>query len=129
MYETTTAGIHKDDFKLLYKGLNAKDSASQGTSRLIVIELKLALLEWIKEVTQTDAVLLLDDVLSELDLERQNLFMSQLSKNHQVFITTALPINGQIDFQKNSITRRRNNQCQIIITVIILQIIFKYWKD
>ena len=80
MYETTTAGIHKDDFKLLYKGLNAKDSASQGTSRLIVIELKLALLEWIKEVTQTDAVLLLDDVLSELDLERQNLFMSQLSK-------------------------------------------------
>ena len=100
MYETTTAGIHKDDFKLLYKGLNAKDSASQGTSRLIVIELKLALLEWIKEVTQTDAVLLLDDVLSELDLERQNLFMSQLSKNHQVFITTALPINGQIDFQK-----------------------------
>lgn len=100
MYETTTVGIHKDDFKLLYNGLNSKDSASQGTSRLIVIELKLALLEWIKETTQMDVVLLLDDVLSELDLERQNLFMSQLSKNHQVFITTALPMHADIDYQK-----------------------------
>jgi|SRR5690554_2870881 len=100
MYETTLTGIHKDDFKLLYNGLNAKDNASQGTSRLIVIELKLALLEWIKAVTQTDAILLLDDVLSELDLERQNLFMHQLSKKHQVFITSALPINETLDFQK-----------------------------
>lgn len=100
LYETTTAGIHKDDFKVLYNGLNAKDNASQGTSRLIVIELKLALLEWIKEVTQTDAVLLLDDVLSELDLNRQNLFLNQLSKKHQVFITSAVPINETINFQK-----------------------------
>jgi len=100
MYETTTAGIHKDDFNVRYNGLNAKDNASQGTSRLIVIELKLALLEWIKSKTETNVVLLLDDVLSELDLERQNLFMSQLSQNHQVFITSALPININIDHQK-----------------------------
>ncbi|WP_035357265.1 DNA replication/repair protein RecF [Acholeplasma granularum] len=99
-YETTTTGIHKDDFKILYNGLNAKDNASQGTSRLIVIELKLALLEWIKEVSGKDAVLLLDDVLSELDLNRQNLFLSQLSKNNQVFITSAVPIEIELEYQK-----------------------------
>lgn len=100
LYETTTAGIHKDDFKVLYNGLNAKDNASQGTTRLIVIELKLALLEWIKASTNQDAVLLLDDVLSELDLERQELFMSQLSKNHQIFITSAIPLNLNVTYQK-----------------------------
>jgi len=100
LYETTTAGIHKDDFKVLYNGLNAKDNASQGTTRLIVIELKLALLEWIKASTNQDAVLLLDDVLSELDLKRQELFMSQLSKNHQIFITSAIPLNLNVTYQK-----------------------------
>lgn len=69
MYEIIIVGIYKDDFKLFYKGLNVKDSVLQGISRLIVIEFKLVLLEWIKEVIKIDVILLLDDVLFELDLE------------------------------------------------------------
>src|SRR5690606_18320417 len=57
LYEQTMVGIHKDDFNVLYNDLNAKDNASQGTSRLIVIELKLALLEWIKSQTNAHVVL------------------------------------------------------------------------
>lgn len=109
LYKTTMMGIHKDDFTVHYNGLIAKDNASQGTARLIVIELKLAVLEWIKEQTQVDAILLLDDVLSELDLERQKLFLEQLPKNHQVFISSAVPIHNKIEFQKVSLTKEINN--------------------
>ncbi len=100
LYEQTMVGIHKDDFNVLYNGFIAKDYASQGTTRLIVIELKLALLEWIKEQTKAHAVLLLDDVLSELDIERQNLFLKTLPKAHQVFISSAVPIHNHFDLQK-----------------------------
>ncbi len=109
LYQTTQMGIHKDDFIVHYNGLNAKDNASQGTARLIVIELKLAVLEWIKEQTKVDAVLLLDDVLSELDLERQKLFLEQLPKTHQVFISSAVPIVNQITYQKVVLTKEINN--------------------
>lgn len=100
LYEQTTVGIHKDDFKVIYNGFSAKDYASQGTTRLIVIELKLALLSWIKEQTNKHAVLLLDDVLSELDIERQNLFLEQLPKDHQVFISSAVPLYKKFDLQR-----------------------------
>ncbi|VEU83032.1 DNA replication/repair protein RecF [Acholeplasma hippikon] len=100
MYEQTTVGIHKDDFKVVFNGFNAKDFASQGTTRLIVIELKLALLQWIKEETNEHAVLLLDDVLSELDIERQNLFLEKLPTNHQVFISSAVPLYKNFDLQR-----------------------------
>ncbi len=58
----------------------------------MVILLKLALLEVIKEQTKSDVTLLLDDVFSELDLDKQNMFIHQLSENHQVIITTAVPL-------------------------------------
>jgi len=108
LHQTSYAGIHKDDFKVLYNGLNAKDNASQGTIRLIVIELKLALLEWIKEHTQQDAVLLLDDVLSELDLERQKIFLEKLSKKHQIIISSALHIESSADLQKIVLTKEKD---------------------
>lgn len=100
LYQQTMVGVHKDDFKIVFNGFLAKDHASQGQQRLIAIEIKLALLEWIKEETKENAVLLLDDVLSELDLGRQDLFLKTLPKNHQVFITSAVPIHNAYDFQK-----------------------------
>lgn len=107
MYEQTTVGIHKDDFKVVFNGFNAKDYASQGTTRLIVIELKLALLEWIKEQTNEHAVLLLDDVLSELDIERQNLFLEKLPSKHQVFISSAVPLYKKFDLQRIVLSKEK----------------------
>lgn len=106
LYQQTMVGIHKDDFKIIFNGFLAKDYASQGEQRLIAIELKLALLEWIKEQTKEDVVLLLDDVLSELDLNRQDLFLKTLPKQHQVFITSAVPIENLYDYQKIVLQRR-----------------------
>lgn len=106
LYQQTMVGVHKDDFKIVFNGFLAKDYASQGEQRLIAIELKLALLEWIKEQTKEDVVLLLDDVLSELDLNRQDLFLKTLPKQHQVFITSAVPIENLYDHQKIVLQRR-----------------------
>lgn len=105
-YQQTLYGIHKDDIKIEYNGHLAKEYASQGTIRLIVIELKLAVLAYLKENGIEDAILLLDDVLSELDIERQQLFLTTMPKTHQVFITSATEING-IEAQKIVLTKEK----------------------
>jgi DNA replication and repair protein RecF len=94
LYQTTTVGPHRDDFYIQFNGFDAKTYASQGEQRLIVVALKLSLLKLIKEMTKQHVILLLDDVLSELDLEKQKLFLLQLPKEHQIMMNSALPIEG-----------------------------------
>ena len=65
-----------------------KPFASQGQQRSVVLALKLAELETIKEEKESP-VLLLDDVFSELDNTRQELFLNYL-ENEQVFITSTV---------------------------------------
>ena len=67
---------------------------SQGQQRTCALSLKLAELNLIKEETEEDAILLLDDVMSELDIERQEYLIKTL-KNNQLFITTT-DISGEI---------------------------------
>lgn len=95
MYQATLAGPHRDDFYLDFNGFDAKSYASQGEQRLIVVALKLALLRLIENKTKKQVVLLLDDVLSELDLEKQRLFLNHLPKEHQIIMNSALPIEGE----------------------------------
>lgn len=63
--KTTTSGPHRDELLIKFNGSLAKDYASQGQVRLIIIALKLALVDVYEE--KEDVVILLDDVLSELD--------------------------------------------------------------
>ncbi len=95
LYQTTNAGPHRDDFYIDFNAFDAKSYASQGEQRLIVVALKLALLKLIEEKTKKQVVLLLDDVLSELDLEKQKLFLNHLPKEHQIIMNSALPIEGE----------------------------------
>ncbi len=94
LYQTTMAGPHRDDFNFRFNGFEAKSYASQGEQRLMVIALKLALLELIKEKTHQQVTLLLDDVLSELDEEKQNLFLKELPNEHQIIMNSTHPIEG-----------------------------------
>lgn len=84
----TETGPHRDDLKILIDGNDIRKYGSQGQQRTAALSLKLAELELIKEETGEDAVLLLDDVLSELDGERQN-FLLKSFENVQLFITAA----------------------------------------
>lgn len=84
---TTTKGPHKDDISFYVNGVNMRNFGSQGQQRTCALSLKLAELNLIKEETEEDAILLLDDVMSELDIERQKYLIKTLKEN-QLFITT-----------------------------------------
>lgn len=69
--EYTTAGIHRDDIKILAGGIDIRKFGSQGQQRTAVLAMKLAECRLHLETGGEYPVLLLDDVLSELDLSRQ----------------------------------------------------------
>lgn len=84
---TTSKGPHKDDFSFMIDNINVRNFGSQGQQRTSALSLKLAELDLIKRETGENAVLLLDDVMSELDEERREYLIRALSEN-QIFITT-----------------------------------------
>lgn len=87
--KSTSLGIHKDDFKLYLNQKEVSEFASQGQNRLLALSLKLAYGEIVKELTNDDPVIILDDVLSELDQVHQEKLLKCLRKYEQVFITSA----------------------------------------
>lgn len=85
----TGLGPHRDDFDLLLQGKSARDFASQGEQRLVVLALTLAMLDYLDKTTGETPVLLLDDVFSELDHDKQNRLVRYLKEcGAQVVITT-----------------------------------------
>lgn len=84
----TTVGIHRDDFIIMLDGKMASQFASQGEIRSILLSLKLAIVQYIYEETNEYPILLLDDVLSELDDDRQINLLEFLDSRVQTFIST-----------------------------------------
>ena len=83
----TSFGPHKDDIKISVNDIDIRTYGSQGQQRTAALSMKLAEIELIKQETGKDAVLLLDDVLSELDQNRQRYLINAMSGT-QVFITS-----------------------------------------
>lgn len=86
----TTVGPHRDDIEIAINSHPAVERASRGEIRTIVIALKLLETSLISDHNAQygmSPTLLLDDVLSELDLSHQEKVLDGL-KDHQVFITT-----------------------------------------
>ncbi len=84
---TTTRGPHKDDIKICINEIDIRHFGSQGQQRTAALSLKLAEIKLIEEETGDKPVLLLDDVLSELDFERQKFLINSLH-DVQLFLTT-----------------------------------------
>ena len=82
----TTVGPHRDDMDILINGKSARSFGSQGQQRSCVLALKLAEASLLKELTQEKPIALLDDVMSELDISRQDYILNHI-KDWQVFIT------------------------------------------
>lgn len=79
-------GPHRDDFSVMINHLNVKNFASQGQQRSVVLALKLAEAHVLSKLANKNPVILLDDVLSELDVNRQKHILKFL-KGMQCFIT------------------------------------------
>ena len=80
------SGPHKDDVAVEIDGMAAKAFASQGQTRTAALALKLAARDIFRQETGEWPVLLLDDVLSELDAQRQEFVLNRIAAG-QVFIT------------------------------------------
>ena len=86
----TTAGPHRDELSIRFKGQPVANVASRGELRSITLVLKLFELEFIKARTKQTPMLLLDDVLSELDASRRAYLLEQLGGTQTVLTTTDL---------------------------------------
>ncbi|OLP20119.1 DNA replication/repair protein RecF [Leptolyngbya sp. 'hensonii'] len=85
---TSLVGPHRDEVELIINGTPARHYGSQGQQRTLVLALKLAELKLIEEVIGEAPLLLLDDVLAELDLHRQNQLLEAIQERFQTLITT-----------------------------------------
>ncbi len=89
---TTQRGPHRDDVEFVLAGWPAREVASEGQQRNLVLALRLAQAAWYRTRADIRPVLLADDVLGELDPERRHRFWATLDDGQQVIATgTSLP--------------------------------------
>lgn len=88
-YGTTTAGPHRDDLNFQLEDRPLKSFGSQGQQKSFVLSLKMAEMDNLREIFGESPLLLLDDMSSELDADRnRNLMEFLIARKIQVFITT-----------------------------------------
>ena len=110
LMQTTTWGPSRDEVVILVNGEMASIYSSQGQIRTACLAIKLGLAELFNQYNDK-IIIILDDVFSELDTNRQNELLKLLNKTKQIFITTTSIDNLSVDVLNNSktieITRRR----------------------
>lgn len=94
---STSVGPHRDDLDFFINQVDAKIYASQGQQRTAILALKLAEIEYIKSESGEYPLLLLDDVMSELDMNRRGYLLDFIKDKVQTFITAT----DQSDCPKN----------------------------
>lgn len=85
----TLVGPHRDDFSLFINNQEVKQFGSQGQQRTAALSLKLSEIELIKNETNEYPILLLDDVFSELDLQRQGSLLKIFEKTQTIITSTS----------------------------------------
>lgn len=86
----TTVGPHRDDFSFLIGNIDIRKYGSQGQQRTAALSLKMSEIELVKKITKDTPVLLLDDVLSELDSNRQNYLLNSIGDIQTIITCTGL---------------------------------------
>lgn len=86
----TTVGPHRDDFSIMTGNIDIRKFGSQGQQRTAALSLKLSEIELVKKITKDNPILLLDDVLSELDSNRQNFLLDSIGNIQTIITCTGL---------------------------------------
>ncbi len=102
LYKMTLVGPNRDDFYFKLDDKNLSLYGSQGQIRSAVLALKLSEVKLFTEKTGDSPILLLDDIFSELDIEKRNNLLSTLSGNVQTVITTTDIENITEDIRKKA---------------------------
>ena len=104
----TTVGPHRDDISFIVrktgeeKEIDIRKYGSQGQQRTAALSLKLSEIELVRKVTKDTPVLLLDDVLSELDSNRQNYLLNSIGDIQTIITCTGLDefVNHRFEINK-----------------------------
>ena len=104
----TTVGPHRDDISFIVrkkgeeKSIDVRRYGSQGQQRTCALSLKLSEIELVKKLSKDTPVLLLDDVLSELDSNRQNFLLNSIGNIQTIITCTGLDefINNRFKINK-----------------------------
>ena len=88
--KSTSVGPHRDDLSFIVNGIDIRKFGSQGQQRTAALSLKLSEIEMVKSLINDTPVLLLDDVLSELDKNRQNYLLDSIHDIQTVITCTGL---------------------------------------
>lgn len=88
--KSTSAGPHRDDLCFYVGDIDIRKFGSQGQQRTAALSLKLSEIELVKQIIRDTPILLLDDVLSELDKNRQNYLLDSIHDIQTVITCTGL---------------------------------------
>ncbi len=80
-------GPHRDDIEFLINDISIRKYGSSGQQRTFILALKMAELDLLRKMINLPPLLILDDVLAELDITRQNLLLNSVGKDSQCFIS------------------------------------------
>lgn len=86
----TNIGPHRDDIKFMSGDIDLRKFGSQGQQRTCALSLKLAEIEIVKKLANDTPILLLDDVLSELDSNRQNFLLDSIGDVQTIITCTGV---------------------------------------
>ena len=91
-FRTTTVGPHRAELAISADGVLAKQILSRGQQKLLVYALHIGQLIVLNQTTQRPAIILCDDLPSELDEEQNGKILAQIAQlNSQVFLTSTMP--------------------------------------
>ena len=98
----TTVGPHRDDISFIVNDIDIRKFGSQGQQRTAALSLKLSEIELVKKSIKDTPVLLLDDVLSELDSNRQNYLLNSIGDIQTIITYTGLDefVNNRFEINK-----------------------------
>lgn len=113
-YCQTSVGPHRDDIKILVNGIDIRKYGSQGQQRTCALSMKLSEIQFVENKIGDKPVLLLDDVFSELDHNRQTFLLESLENIQTIitctgldeFINTRLQIDKVYEVKKGTVTSK-----------------------
>jgi DNA replication and repair protein RecF len=95
---STSVGPHRHDVIFMFNDSPALSSASRGEVRTIILALKFLEVDIIEQITNQKPIILLDDVFSELDINRQKA-LSDTIRSHQIVITSTHVLSDNKSFK------------------------------
>ncbi|QFJ54189.1 DNA replication/repair protein RecF [Pseudobutyrivibrio xylanivorans] len=110
----TSVGPHRDDIKITVDGIDIRKFGSQGQQRTCALSLKLSEIRLVENTINDKPILLLDDVLSELDKNRQSDLLDNLLDTQTIITCTGIDEFVRNRFRLNTVYKVTNGSIELI---------------